>query len=982
METFCRDPSRALNATRIVALLIGLLLPAEVLRAQEVDKDGLYSQPFLVLDPEMHADAITATAVDAGGRYIVTGSYDKTVRVWSGNDGRLLRTIRMPSGPEYAGQVNTVALSPDGNTIAAAGGSPHIFLFDRATGRQVLRMGLPTNDSIINKLALSHDGRRIAAGIQNPFSLRLFDLDGPNEIAFDDEYKESIYGISFDAAGRIATASEDHKLRLYDRHLKLIRSARAPGRPPLQPFQIAFSPDGKRLAVGYGPETSTPRVDVVDGRTLAAIFVPPMKGYSSGRLTRIAWSKDGSILYAGGTTTSRDGVSKLVFAWKNGGRGPAQVFPAGSETISEIRELSGGRIVVASMRPSLSIFDRGGTVLRQIDPTTGDFRQQAKALKVSPDGNTVLFNFAGADDKSIAAFDISRRALDIAPNPRSGLVAPRIEGLPITDWENKTNPKLGGRPLTDDNFTSRSLAIARDASSFWLARDWDLRHLDADGNLIRQINAVTIPWAVNLAADDRLVIAAHGDGTIRWYRSADGVEILTFYPHADRKRWVAWTPLGHYAASPGAEDFIQWQVNRGLDQEPITYSASRFRDQFYRPDVIERVLETLDPKAALEAADAAAGRTRSIVKSITEYTPPRVAIVDPADATFVQRPELVVAYTIEDRPGTAIRRIRLMLDGSVVAEEKNRTVAQDGRMAGEFKVSLQSDQSLVTLILLAENEHGTSDPSSVRLRRNVTTDDHKPTLYVLAVGVGEFKNHPHLKLNFAHADANAFVERVVRQEHGLYSRVLAQTLVNEQATAEAILKGLEWLERSMSSRDVAAVFFSSHGANDTNRQFYLLPHDVNVLDEITLRRSALKYVDLRDTLVRLAERGKTLLFLDACYSGNVLPGAKQVAPPDIDMVAADLASTEGGVVVFSSSTGKQFSMEYPELGHGAFTAALLEAFDGKSDRPPPWLRVSDLEIWLTTRVKELTKGAQTPRTTVPGERFINPRVFMMQHQTR
>jgi uncharacterized caspase-like protein len=206
--------------------------------------------------------------------------------------------------------------------------------------------------------------------------------------------------------------------------------------------------------------------------------------------------------------------------------------------------------------------------------------------------------------------------------------------------------------------------------------------------------------------------------------------------------------------------------------------------------------------------------------------------------------------------------------------------------------------------------------------------------------------------------------------------------VNEQATVEAILKGLEWLERNMSPRDVAAVFFSSHGANDASRQFYLLPYEVNVQDDITLRRSALRYVDLRDTLVHLAERGKTLLFLDACYSGNVLAGAKQIAPPDIDMVAADLASAEGGVVVFSSSTGKQFSMEYPELGHGAFTAALLEAFDGKSDRPPPWLRVSDLEIWLAGRVKELTKGAQTPRTTIPGERFINPRVFMVPQQAR
>jgi WD40 repeat protein len=159
METFLRDRSRALTTIRVVILLLGSLLVKEQVRAQEVDKDGLYSQPSLVLDPEMHNADIRAAGTDAARRFIITGSIDKSVRVWS-IDGRLLRTIRLPSGPGTEGSVFAVAVSPNGDTIAAAGQSPNIFLFERA----VSRIELP-NDASVGKLAFSHDGRRIAADL-------------------------------------------------------------------------------------------------------------------------------------------------------------------------------------------------------------------------------------------------------------------------------------------------------------------------------------------------------------------------------------------------------------------------------------------------------------------------------------------------------------------------------------------------------------------------------------------------------------------------------------------------------------------------------------------------------------------------------------------------------------------------------------------------------------------------------------------------
>ena len=94
-----------------------------------------------------------------------------------------------------------------------------------------------------------------------------------------------------------------------------------------------------------------------------------------------------------------------------------------------------------------------------------------------------------------------------------------------------------------------------------------------------------VVWAVNISGDGRLVVAAYGDGTIRWHRMDDGRELLAFFPLADRRNWVAWTPEGFYGATPGAYGVLRWHVNRGWDagrrdhageRDPAAAPAARF----------------------------------------------------------------------------------------------------------------------------------------------------------------------------------------------------------------------------------------------------------------------------------------------------------------------------------------------------------------------------------------------------------------------
>ena len=126
------------------------------------------TEPILRVEVGTHNASIFGIAMDPSNRILVTGSEDKTVRVWDiSSDVRLLRIIRPPVGEGEQGQIFTVALSPDGRTIACGGrtGSPKqgdgcIYLFDRDTGAITRRIGgLP---GWVQDLEYTGDGRFLA----------------------------------------------------------------------------------------------------------------------------------------------------------------------------------------------------------------------------------------------------------------------------------------------------------------------------------------------------------------------------------------------------------------------------------------------------------------------------------------------------------------------------------------------------------------------------------------------------------------------------------------------------------------------------------------------------------------------------------------------------------------------------------------------------------------------------------------------------
>ena len=210
--------------------------------------------------------------------------------------------------------------------------------------------------------------------------------------------------------------------------------------------------------------------------------------------------------------------------------------------------------------------------------------------------------------KSPLRFDLHARKLTRDPPADNQTIRPKQAGLAIEGWNNGLSPTLDGKPIELDQYeTSRSLAVHPEADRFVLGAEWSLRAFDAKGQPLWQRDVPGAVWAVSITGDGRLVVAAYGDGTIRWHRMDDGRELLALFVLANKQDWVAWTPEGFYGATPGAFGALRWQVNRGFDAAADTVPVSAIAS-LRRPDALALVLQELETARALGIADVKAAR--------------------------------------------------------------------------------------------------------------------------------------------------------------------------------------------------------------------------------------------------------------------------------------------------------------------------------------------------------------------------------------
>jgi uncharacterized caspase-like protein len=222
-----------------------------------------------------------------------------------------------------------------------------------------------------------------------------------------------------------------------------------------------------------------------------------------------------------------------------------------------------------------------------------------------------------------------------------------------------------------------------------------------------------------------------------------------------------------------------------------------------------------------------------------------------------------------------------------------------------------------------------------RMKKNDATTIRNDNAYALIIGISEYQNANIRKLNYTHADAQAFYDLLIDPQRAGFQKDNVRLLLDAAATRTQILKAVnQWLFSRVTPDSTLMIFFAGHGGEEQDKcdpetgrkAYYFLPWDADPEDMATTGVSQSDF----QKLLRTLRSQRMVIFLDACHSTGVAKGGAR----DIATVAAPKyeAFAEGeGRVVIAAAKPEQCSWEDQKFQHGIFTYHLLEALRGKAD---------------------------------------------------
>jgi WD40 repeat protein len=202
------------------------------------DKAPDFRRPF-----EGHTDVIHALAFSRDSKLLASCSYDRLIKLWDVETGKLLRDLK-----DHSDAVYCVRFSPDGKLLASAGADRAVKVWDVASGKRLFTLSESTD--WVYAVAWSPDGKHLAAGgVDKSIRVWEVDRDGGKVVHAVFAHEGPVNALIYSVDGKtLYSLSEDGRAKAWDTE-RMVEHQVYDVRGDT-PLCLALRPDGKQLAVG------------------------------------------------------------------------------------------------------------------------------------------------------------------------------------------------------------------------------------------------------------------------------------------------------------------------------------------------------------------------------------------------------------------------------------------------------------------------------------------------------------------------------------------------------------------------------------------------------------------------------------------------------------------------------------------------------------------------------------------------------------
>jgi WD40 repeat protein/subtilase family serine protease len=521
-----------------------------------------------------HAGDVTSVAFSPDGSLLASsGSWDATIKLWRVSDGALVRTLT-----GHTDWVNSVAFSPDGSLIASGSDDSTIKLWRVSDGALVRT--LTGHWGPVTSVAFSPDGRLLASSGSDDSTIKLWRVSdgalvrtltghwGPvTSVAFSPDGRLLASSGSWDATIKLWRVSDGALVRILTGHTDWVDS-------------VAFSPDGSLIASGSRDAT------IKLWRVSDGALVATLTGHTDW-VNSVAFSPDGSLIASG----SRDATIKL---WRVSDGALVATLTGHTWDVNSVAFSPDGSLLASGSDDSTIKLWRvsdGALVATLTWHTRGVY-----SVAFSPDGS--LLASSGSRDATIKLWRVSDGALvatltghtwdvnSVAFSPDGSLLASGSWDRTIRLWRVSDGALV--RTLTGHTDWVDSVAFSPDgsliASGSWdrTIRLWRV----SDGALVATLTGHTdTVYSVAFSPDGSLLASGSRDATIKLWRVSDGALVRTLTGHTDTVYSVAFSPDGSLLASGSRDATIKlWRVSDGALVRTLTGHTDRVYSVAFSPD--------------------------------------------------------------------------------------------------------------------------------------------------------------------------------------------------------------------------------------------------------------------------------------------------------------------------------------------------------------------------------------------------------------